>query len=260
MIHSKDDIKKAIRKTYQDIAVSETGCGCCCDASSLCALSQASVELGYSQADLKSIPTEANMGLGCGNPIAGAEIKQGEIVLDLGSGGGIDCFLAAQKTGEKGRVIGVDMTPEMIEKARGAIQKTEFKNVEFRLGEIEHLPVADQSIDVVISNCVINLSLDKPQVMAEIFRVLKPGGRAAISDIVAQKPLSKELINDLSAYGRCISGAVAITEYEQLLKQAGFIQISITPIESSKQYVKQWLKEADENYIVSASILALKAG
>jgi len=184
--------------------------------------------IGYSEAELAAIPDEANLGLSCGNPTALASLREGEIVLDLGSGAGFDCFLAASKAGSSGRVIGVDMTPAMLEKARENAKKSGMSNVEFRLGEIENLPVADSSVDVVISNCVINLSADKRRVFQEIYRVLKPGGRVAISDMTLLKDLPPKVRESLDAYVGCIAGAVTVGEYQKLAEASGLGSIKVT--------------------------------
>jgi SAM-dependent methyltransferase len=184
--------------------------------------------IGYSEKELKAIPDEANLALSCGNPTALASLKEGEIVLDLGSGAGFDCFLAASKVGSKGKVIGVDMTPEMVEKAREIAEKNGVKNVEFRLGEIENLPVADNSVDVVISNCVINLSADKARVFREVHRVLKPGGRIAISDIALLKELPKKIQESIEAYVGCVGGAMLVDEYKKIVEAAGLKDVKVT--------------------------------
>lgn len=220
---------------------------------------ETSKALGYSREELSSLPEGANLGLGCGNPQAIASIKQGETVLDLGSGAGIDCFLAARATGDEGLVIGVDMTPEMIAKARLNAEKTGLKNVDFRLGEIENLPVADSSIDVIISNCVINLSPAKERVFAEAYRILKPGGRIAVSDVVLTATLPEELQNDLFLYTSCMAGASSLLDIETYLANAGFEEIRITPKDRSRDFIRKWVpgsKLAD--YVVSASIEAIK--
>jgi ubiquinone/menaquinone biosynthesis C-methylase UbiE len=203
------------------------------------------------------------MGLGCGNPQAIASLKPGETVLDLGSGGGFDCFLAARQVGESGRVIGVDMTPEMIRKARSNAQKSAQKgghaNVEFRLGEIEHLPVADRSVDAIISNCVINLSPDKPAVFRDAFRVLKPGGRLAIADIVATAALPEDARQDLALISGCVGGAAPMDEIETFLREAGFRDIRIQPKDSSREFIREWAPgRRVEDYVVSATIEAVK--
>jgi ubiquinone/menaquinone biosynthesis C-methylase UbiE len=201
------------------------------------------------------------MGLGCGNPQAIAALKPGETVLDLGSGGGFDCFLAARQVGETGWVIGVDMTPEMIRKARDNAKKGGFTNVEFRLGEIERLPVADRSVDAIISNCVINLSPDKSAVFQEAFRVLKPGGRLAIADIVATASLPDDIRNDLALRAGCVGGAVAMDEIETFLREAGFREIHIQPKDQSRDLIREWAPgRSVEDYVISATIEAVKPG
>jgi SAM-dependent methyltransferase len=218
-------VGKVVREAYGKIAKGKQGCGCgtCGTQAETFAKS-----IGYSEQELKNIPAEANLGLSCGNPTALANLKQGETVVDLGSGAGFDCFIAASKVGPKGRVIGVDMTPEMIEKARENAEKDGAKNVEFRLGEIENLPVADASVDVVISNCVINLSADKSRVLREIYRVLKHGGRIAISDIALKKELPKVIQDNISAYVGCVAGAMIIDEYKRIVESAGLKDVKIT--------------------------------
>jgi len=225
----KHEIKKAVREGYAKIAKKESPC--CAPINSCCANKSApediSQGIGYTADDLGSLPEGANLGLGCGNPIALASLKKGETVLDLGSGAGIDCFLSAKKVGENGKVIGVDMTPEMIEKAKANARKGNYTNVEFRLGEIEKLPVDDNSVDVIISNCVINLSPDKPDVFKEAFRVLKPGGRLMVSDIVLLKDLPDAVKNSISAYVGCLSGAIKKEEYLDTMKTTGFKDVRI---------------------------------
>jgi ubiquinone/menaquinone biosynthesis C-methylase UbiE len=184
--------------------------------------------MGYADADVKEVPEGANLGLGCGNPVALASLKQGEIVLDLGSGAGFDCFLAAKKVGEKGKIIGVDMTPEMIDKARANAEKGNYGNVEFRLGEIEHLPAADNSVDVIMSNCVINLAPDKGAVLKEAYRVLKPGGRLSISDLALRKELPEKIRSSIEAYVGCIGGAILLEDYKTAVRAAGFKDIKVT--------------------------------
>ncbi len=221
-------IRKYVRDRYAGIARKD---GSCCDTGSSCGCGATAEtvgqSVGYSADQLQSVPEGANLGLGCGNPIALASLKEGETVLDLGSGAGFDCFLAARAVGASGRVIGVDMTPEMIEKARGNAQKGGYKNVEFRLGEIESLPAADASVDAVISNCVINLSTAKDRVFAEAFRVLKPGGRVMISDLVLSKALPKAVASSLAAYAGCVAGAVQKGDYLRLLEEAGFVEVRV---------------------------------
>lgn len=223
---SKEKIRETVRKGYTEIAQGKSGC--CCGSSSTDKLAEA---VGYTNEELDVLPDGANMGLSCGNPTAIANLKPGQVVLDLGSGGGLDVFIAARKTGPTGRAIGVDMTPEMLSKARAGIskftKKTGLTNVEFRLGEIEHLPVADNSIDVVISNCVINLSPDKQQVWNEIARILKSGGKACISDLALKKPLPMEVLESAAALVSCVAGAVLIDETTKMVKQAGLTDIQV---------------------------------
>lgn len=219
------DIKKYVKKRYGKIA--SEGSSCC--PSSCCTpdiIKQAKA-FGYSEQEIENLPEDAVMGLGCGNPTALAELKEGETVMDLGSGGGIDVFLAAQKVGEKGKVIGVDMTPEMIQRARENARKGNYNNVEFRLGEIENLPAANDSVDVIISNCVINLSLDKLAVYKEIYRILKPKGRILISDLVTEGELPEEIRKSFAAWAECIAGALEKKEYLDTIKKAGFRDITV---------------------------------
>lgn len=224
-------IKKVVREGYAKIARQDSSCctsveqdSCCGDADMTQDISK---KIGYTEEELKAVPEGANLGLGCGNPVALASLVEGETVLDLGSGAGFDCFLAANKVGENGRVIGVDMTPEMLEKARENAKKDSYGNVEFRLGEIENLPVADNFVDIVISNCVINLSPDKERVFSEAFRVLKPGGKLMISDIVLTKELPDFIKNSVEAYVGCVSGAIMKDEYIKSIKTAGFQEVRI---------------------------------
>jgi arsenite methyltransferase len=221
----KKKIQKVVKEAYGKIASRQTGCGCGCGVPDT---KEFAKSIGYSEDELKAIPDEANLALSCGNPTALASLKKGEIVLDLGSGAGFDCFLAANKVGPKGKVIGVDMTPEMIKKAKENAQKNRIENVEFKLGEIENLPLEDNSVDVVISNCVINLSGDKPKVLREIFRVLKPGGRVAISDIALLKELPKKVRESVEAYASCVGGAILIEEYKKIIKASGLKKVKIT--------------------------------
>lgn len=261
---SNDQIRQNVRNRYKQIAVKEVSSNSCCQSDSCCDtqndFDSISSTLGYSSDELSSVPDGANLGLGCGNPQAIASLKSGEYVLDLGSGGGFDCFLASRYVGDNGKVIGVDMTPEMVSRARSNAIKGNFNNVDFRLGEIEHLPVADCTIHVIISNCVINLSPDKSQVFKEVFRVLQPGGRLAISDIVTTADLPPDIKNDLQdLYSGCISGASSIEDLRSMLQQSGFIDISIEPKDESKSFIKDWVPGANiENYIVSAVIKAIK--
>jgi arsenite methyltransferase len=229
-------IKKKVREGYAKIAKQETTCCgsievCCGKANSP---EEISKTIGYTDEQLHSVPVGANLGLGCGNPTAIASLQPGEIVLDLGSGAGFDCFLAANKVGPTGKVIGVDMTPEMLRKARENAKKAGYTNVEFRRGEIEKLPVENTSVDVVISNCVINLSPDKKKVFEETFRVLRSGGRLAVSDIVLLRDLPEKIKNSVEAYVGCISGAILKDRYLQLLKDAGFIDVTVTDESSYK--------------------------
>jgi SAM-dependent methyltransferase len=218
-----------------------------------------SAAIGYTHEDINSVPEGANLGLGCGNPVALASLKSGETVVDLGCGGGFDCFLASKEVGETGKVIGVDMTPEMITKARKNAEKMGVGHIEFRLGEIEHLPVADNSADIIMSNCVINLSPDKLSVYRDAFRVLKPGGRLAISDIVAIAPLPDEIRKDLALLTACIGGAATMEETEEMLRNAGFQDIKISPNERSGDFFREWIPgKRVEDYVVSACIEAIK--
>jgi arsenite methyltransferase len=258
----KDRIRQIVRDKYGRFAT--TGCcacspSSCCDPGSTPSPEDISIVLGYSREQVSAIPDGANMGLGCGNPHAIASLKEGETVLDLGSGGGFDCFLAAQAVGETGHVIGVDMTPDMVSKARQNAATAGVTNVEFRLGEIEHLPIADGSVDAIISNCVINLSPEKPQVFKEAFRVLKPGGRLAISDVVATAQLPDEMKQDLELYAGCIAGASPIDELEVMLQEAGFSGIRISPKDESKEFIRDWAPGMSvEDFVVSATIEAVK--
>ena len=219
----EEKIKKIVRKRYAKVA--KTSGSCCASNVSCCSApsdSQVSKMIGYSQDEMQAVPEGANLGLGCGNPTALASLKEGERVLDLGSGGGFDCFLAAKKVGKNGKVIGVDMTPEMLDKARSNAAKGKYANVEFRLGEIENLPVADNSVDVIISNCVINLAPNKKRVFEEAFRVLASNGRLMVSDIVLLKALPKAIQENVEAYAGCISGAEIKDKYIELIQKAGF--------------------------------------
>ncbi len=223
------DVKKIVRESYGKIA--ERSSSCCVPTSSCCGsdtyYENISKTIGYTDEDLKSVPEGANLGLGCGNPVALASLKEGDHVLDLGSGAGFDCFLAANKVGKSGKVIGVDMTASMIDKARENARKENFDNVEFRLGEIENLPAADNSVDVIISNCVINLSPEKERVFREAFRVLKPGGRLMVSDIVLLKELPEFIKNNSAVYVSCVAGAVLKKQYIEFIKEAGFQGVDI---------------------------------
>lgn len=219
-----------------------------------------STRLGYSKAELDMVPTGADMGLGCGNPKAIAALKAGETVVDLGSGGGFDCFLASPEVGQAGKVIGIDMTPDMISKARNNADKGNFDNVDFRLGEIEQMPVADNTADVIISNCVINLSPDKGQVFKEAFRILKPGGRVAVSDVVATIELPEEMKNDPLLIAGCMGNAALISDLQSDLEAAGFSQIAIKPKEESREFIQDWAPgQGVEDYVLAATIEAVKA-
>ena len=277
---TREEIREKVRETYGHIATQgdhgethkipqtcygptepenlskQPGCGC---SGKDLRPEEISVVLGYSREDLETVPAESNLGLGCGSPKTIASIGEGEVVVDLGSGGGFDCFLAAKEVGDKGRVIGVDMTPEMITLARKNKEKAGAENVEFRLGEIEHLPVEDNTANLIISNCVINLSPEKPKVYKDAFRVLKAGGRIAVSDIVALKPLPEEIQKDLAMVSACIGGAATIEDTKSMLEQAGFEEISIAPKKISQELIDDWLpgSRAGE-YVVSAYIQAIK--
>jgi SAM-dependent methyltransferase len=268
-----DEIRAAVRHRYGTIAETRgasvpAGEGTCCDSTEnlSCCGSETATTLavkaqayGYSEADTSAVPEGANLGLGCGNPIALASLRLGETVLDLGSGAGFDCFLAARAVGESGHVIGVDMTHEMLLKARANAAKNSYTNVEFRLGEIEHLPVADASVDVVISNCVINLSPEKAQVFREAFRVLKPGGRLAVSDVVATAPFPDEVQRDLALRAGCVAGASLIDNLEGLLTAAGFADIRMQPKDESRTFIREWVPGTHiADYLISATIEARK--
>ncbi len=256
---NEEAVRAAVREQYGKVAQMD-GASCCAPAAGCCGPNaEASLKLGYSAEDLASVPEGANMGLGCGNPQAIAALAPGEVVLDLGAGGGFDCFLAARQVGPTGRVIGVDMTLEMIAKARENAQKLGVENVEFRLGEIERLPVADGQVDVILSNCVINQSPDKRAVFAEAFRVLEPGGRLAISDVVATKPLPGELKNDVAALTGCIAGAADVATILALLEEAGFERVRVAVSEASREVIREWLPgKGVEQYVASATIEAVK--
>jgi len=282
-IKDKEIIREAVRESYGKIAKAGTivngispALSCCgqsntsnpkTSAASCCggpavAPEQMNALMGYSKEDIHSVIEGANMGLGCGNPVALASLKPGETVVDLGSGGGFDCFLAAKQVGETGQIIGVDMTPAMISKARMNVEKMGTSNVEFRLGEIEHLPVADNSANIIMSNCVINLSPDKIKVYREAFRILKPGGRLAISDIVATAPLPEEVQKNLALLSACVGGAATLDDTVKMLEQVGFQDIKITPKDESRKLISQWAPGESKNagdYVVSAYIEALKS-
>jgi len=252
MSKSSEEIRHQVRVVYGQVTQDS-----CCGTGPIKVNSS---RLGYSQSDLLTLPKGADLGLGCGNPLVIAALKPGETVLDLGSGAGVDCFLAARAVGATGQVIGVDMTPEMLTKARANAHHGGFQNVEFRLGEIEHLPVADHSVDVIISNCVINLSPAKLQVFHEAFRVLKPGGRLAVSDVVAQVELPVSFRQDERLYSSCLGGAETVDTLRRLLVTAGFVEIRIEFKESSRDFIKEWAPEHQiEDYVVSATIEAVKS-
>jgi SAM-dependent methyltransferase len=261
--------RRAVRERYARIATDAGagGEGDCCSAGGCCGDGAGSTtgadgtarQLGYSTADLDAAG-EANLGLGCGNPQAIASLSPGETVLDLGSGAGFDCFLAARQVGETGRVVGVDMTPEMIETARENAEENGTEQVEFRLGEIEHLPVADGTVDVVISNCVVNLSPDKPQVFREAYRVLRPGGRLAISDVVLTAPVPAELRADPESVAACVGGASRIERLEAMLRDAGFEGVAIDPTDDSDRFIREWDDRRDpREFLVSATITGRKS-
>ena len=274
------DVRSAVREHYGKIAenfkptqAASCGCSSARASSSCCGDDSQTIDPNlkiYETTDVANLPPEVTeLSLGCGDPVTLASLKPGQNVLDLGSGGGIDCFLAARQVGETGHVIGVDMTYAMLEKARANLQRVGLKNVEFRLGEIEHLPVADSTIDIILSNCVINLSPDKPQVFREAYRVLRSGGRLSVSDIVTSGPLPAELKANMSAWAGCVSGALDINEYTAALREAGFVDINIVPVYLPKETVEQALTELgkeipaqpdDEVYksIYSAKITARK--
>ncbi|HBM15292.1 MAG TPA: arsenite S-adenosylmethyltransferase [Lentisphaeria bacterium] len=242
----KEDIRSFVRDAYAQIATSKNSS--CCGANTSCTQTDApeklAEELGYSKTELEILPEGTNMGLSCGNPTAIASLKSGEVVLDLGSGGGLDVFIAAEKVGASGTAIGVDMTYEMLMKARKNAktfsERTKLNNVEFRLGEIEYLPVANNSVDAVISNCVINLSPNKPQVWKEIYRVLKPGGRAAVSDLALLRPLPENIVESVSALVGCVAGAVLIDETEKMIKDAGFLKYRFDKKPGYIEKMTQW--------------------
>lgn len=261
---NQDTIRQNVRGHYQQIALRTVQSDSCCSTDQsfdpIQDVNKVSAQMGYSDEEMKSVPAGSNLGLGCGNPQAIAGLKPGETVLDLGSGGGFDCFLAAKQVGDTGKVIGVDMTPDMVSKARQNAAKAENDVVDFRLGEIEHLPVSNGTVDVIISNCVINLSPDKQQVFDEAYRVLRNGGRLAISDIITTAELPIEIKNDIQdIYSGCISGASSLIELNEMLERSGFCDISIQPKEESKNFIRDWIPDGNvEDYIVSAVIQAVK--
>jgi arsenite methyltransferase len=252
---NKDTVRQIVRDTYGKVATGQQNG--CCSVDRPCATP--ADQLGYRPEEIAALPQGADLGLGCGNPQAIASLKPGETVLDLGSGAGFDCFLASRSVGPTGRVIGVDMTPEMLTNARANAAKTNTTNVEFRLGQIEQLPVADNAVDAIISNCVINLSPDKPQVFREAFRVLKPGGRLAVADIVRTADLPPEVAADLGALCGCVAGAASIEELETMLRHAGFQDIRIRPKDASREFIRNWVTGSNAaDCVVSATIEAIK--
>lgn len=257
---TEDEVRGTVREVYGKIAREGGSCGCapagCCGPSDTTA---ASLKLGYTADDLAAVPDGADLGLGCGNPQAIAALREGETVLDLGSGAGFDAFLAARRVGPRGTVIGVDMTPEMIAKARRNAAALETANVDFRLGEIERLPVADSSVDVILSNCVINLSPDKASVFRESFRVLRAGGRLAIADVVAIAPMPERVRADVAAYTGCIAGAALIEDIRAMLDAAGFVEIEVKLKEQMRAAIADWFPGTDVgSYVASATIEARK--
>ncbi len=247
-----DAHRQSVREAYAQVAKADSEGQACGVGASCCGISD-------DGAINTRVPSGADMGLGCGNPKAIAALKPGEVVVDLGAGGGFDCFLAAHEVGRGGHVIGVDMTPDMLSKARANALKGRFENVEFRLGEIEHLPIADATADVIISNCVINLSPDKPQVFRDAFRVLRPGGRLAISDVVATVELPEQMRNDAGLIAGCMGNASLVEDLEKMIRDAGFEQIRIQPKDESKEFIKDWAPGQNvTDYVVSATIEAIK--
>jgi arsenite methyltransferase len=253
-IEQQEQVRSTVRDHYANVAKTEGAAGC---APGCCGSNPAdSLRLGYTAEDLAAVPEGANMGLGCGNPQAIAALRKGERVLDLGAGGGFDCFLAARQVGPSGRVIGVDMTPEMVTKARANAVSLGLSQVEFRLGEIEHLPLADATVDVILSNCVINLSPDKGQVFREAYRVLAPGGRLAISDVVATRDLPEHL-KDAASLSGCVAGAATVESVQAMLHEAGFTDVEVTVNAASRDFIKDWFPGSGaEEYVASATIEA----
>lgn len=261
-----DTHRRQVREAYAEVArASAAGQGAglgasCCGVDEDAAINAViSSRLGYSEAERRAVPEGADMGLGCGNPKAIAALRPGEVVVDLGAGGGFDAFLAAAEVGAEGRVIGVDMTPDMLSKARANAQRGGYANVEFRLGEIEHLPLADAGADVVMSNCVINLSPDKAQVFREVFRVLRPGGRLAITDVVATAELPDDMRRDPALIAGCMGNASLIEVLEQMMVEAGFTAVRIEPKDASRAFIRDWAPGRNvSDYVVAATIEALK--
>lgn len=260
-----DDVRTGVRKSYTEVAnKAAEGGGCCGGSTGCCAVpvsasGSASSQMGYTDEELALLPEGANLGLGCGNPQAIAALKPGEVVVDLGSGAGIDCFLASQRVGPTGKVIGVDMTPDMVSSARRHARNNYFENVEFRLGEIESLPIADGVADVIMSNCVINLSPEKERVFAEAHRILKSGGRLAISDVVATGHIPDSVRNDPAMISGCIAGAAPVAEIERMLRDAGFTRIDVDVKAESRDFIKDWAPGSKiEDFVASATIQAVK--
>jgi len=264
--HEHDTHRNAVRDEYSKVANANNNGDACGIESSCCGVSDdaaintlISTRLGYSEDDLGAVPDGADMGLGCGNPRAIASLQSGETVIDLGSGGGFDCFLAANEVGTSGHVIGVDMTPDMLSKARSNAVKGKYSQVEFRLGEIENLPIENDTGDVLISNCVINLSPNKPRVFQEAYRVLAPGGRLAISDVVATVELPESMRNDPALIAGCMGNASLIEDLEAMIKAAGFESVRIEPKDESKEFIRDWAPDHNiTDYVVSATIEATK--
>lgn len=255
--NDNETVRDHVRAHYSQIA--QQGSSCCGPKTSCCGADNQARTLGYSEADLAAVPEGANLGLGCGNPVAIASLKPGQTVLDLGAGAGFDAFLAARAVGPTGRVIGVDMTPEMVAKARANAKKGNYAHVEFRLGEIEALPVADATVDVIISNCVINLCPDKRPVYREAFRALRPGGRLAVSDVVARTELPDEVKRDLALHSGCLSGATVQTELEAILRDAGFTNIVIRAKGNTDEVITSWeAKRGFESKVFAAEVTATK--
>jgi len=259
----EEDIRTEVKKTYAKLAQSKTS-GCSCNRVSEESTQEIpekdyAIKLGYYEKDLEEAPLGSNLGLGCGNPSAIANLKEGETVIDLGCGSGFDCFLAARKVGETGRIIGVDMTSEMIDLAKKNASKKGYKNVEFLLGTIEDLPISNSVADVIISNCVVNLSPDKEKVFKEAARVLKTGGRLAISDVIATTEVPEHIRKDLALFTGCMAGATQIDKLKNIMEGAGFGNIQIDPKEESRSYIKHWAPESKaEDYVASAYIYATK--
>jgi SAM-dependent methyltransferase len=265
--YKEKEIRDSVKQRYGEIARhsqdeskgSASCCGGVIDPFDLIKPRTQSTLMGYSEEEIASVPAGAVMGLGCGNPQAIAALQPGEVVLDLGSGAGFDSFLAARRVGDQGKVIGIDMTPDMIQLARENAQKGNYPNVEFRLGEIENMPVNDNSVDVILSNCVINLSPDKSAVYREAYRVLKTGGRLAISDMVASGEMPPEIKEDLALHSSCVSGALQVDELKGILTEAGFKEIQIKPKDESREFINKWTPGVPiEEYVLSATIEAVK--